>query len=108
MPVQHHTDTAPLIKDKMTTGAIGASAYELVGRTIVTSYEIPDSDRGEILLLLDNGRSFLLSCDPTRDDPDGVPLPPEESGKSWELVLYDTTGTPAGEAIKNLESGAWL
>jgi hypothetical protein len=86
----------PQITDDMTSGATGFDPMWLVGRKIEAVHEITDSDRVECLLVLDDGRVVLVSCDPTVHDERGVPLPPEESGKTWEVVMYDATETEAG------------
>lgn len=88
----------------MTTNAIGASAHELVGQTVVTAYEIPDSDRRETLLLLDNGRVICLSCDPGYKDEFYTVRDPTR----WECCMYDATDTPAGQEMKKLDAGQWL
>jgi hypothetical protein len=88
------------ITDAMTTGASGFSPQELVGRTVVAVHDIEDSDRRETLLLLDNGRCCLLSCDPVVHDDEGVPLPLDKRGERWEVVLYDATDTEAGKHVR--------
>jgi len=89
------------ITDRMVAGATGYSPDWLVGRTIVAVHEIADSEREETLLLLDDGRSCVISCDPVTHDDAGVRLPAEEWGERWEVVLYDATDTPAGQAARD-------
>lgn len=103
MARQRHIPDPPPIVDAMTTGATGANGHDLVGRTILTTYAIPDSDRGELLLLLDNGRVILMSCDPGYEDDYATRTPDK-----WESYLADATDTPAGAAMKLLEPGEWL
>lgn len=93
----------PPITDDMTGLALGAHSLDLVDARVVTAYDIPDSDRRESLLLLDNGRVILVSCDPGYDD-DLIQRTPDR----WEVVFYDATDTDAGRAIKDLEPGQWL
>ena len=83
------------IRDADTQHAEGAQISSLEGRTVVAVYEIPDSDRGESLLHLDNGQVLLLSCDPALTD-DCTTRTPER----WECVLYDATDTRAGRMIR--------
>lgn len=93
----------PPITDSMTDGSAGTDMHDLVGRYVVTSYAIPDSDRRETLLLLDNGRVICLSCDPGIADDDVTRTPDK-----WECCLYDATHTPAGYAMRKLTPGQWL
>jgi hypothetical protein len=96
----------PPITDAMTSGhegwAHGTGMHALIGRTVVTAYDVPDSDRGESLLLLDNGTVLLVSCDPGYDDND------QRTPDAWECCMYDATDTQAGRAIKELDTGHWL
>jgi hypothetical protein len=86
------------LTDDMTTGALGFGPEQLVGKRIVATHAIDDSDREESLLVCEDGTCVLLSCDPVRHDDAGVPLPPDQSSKRWEVVLYDATSTKAGVA----------
>jgi hypothetical protein len=88
------------ITDGMSSGADAFFAEWFVGRRIVAVHEVEDSDRGEVLLLLDDGRSCLISCDPVRHDDEGLWLPEEKWGERWDVVLYNTTETEAGRAAK--------
>lgn len=100
---QHRIPDPPPITDRMTDGSHGASSYDLVGRRVVVAYDIPDSDRDETLLRMDDGSVLLLSCDPGYDEL-GVSRTPEH----WETCMYDATDSPAGRAIQDLEEGHWL
>jgi hypothetical protein len=106
---QHDIPDPPQITDRMTEHAPGTSAYDFVGERVVTVYNIPDSDRDEVLLHMESGRTFLVSCDPVVLDDNGVPLPPEDRGKGgWEVCFYDATNTEAGKVMATLEHGEWL
>lgn len=94
------------ITDRMSDGAGGFDPEWLVGRTVVAVHPVEDSDRAEALLVLDSGQCVLLSCDPTVHDDAGVPLPLDERGKTWEVVLYDATDTDAGKAATSSGSGS--
>lgn len=83
-----------IIKDEMTRGAHAFLPQDFVGRTIQSVHEIADSDRGEWLLLLDNGVVVLLSCDPGYAE-DLV----SRTDDKWDVVLYDATETEAGRAV---------
>ena len=101
---QHRIDHKnPPITDAMTDHGIGTGIHAIVGCTVLTAYDIPDSDRAESLLLLDDGTVLVLSCDPAYDDV-GVHRTPEH----WECCVYDVTTTPAGREIKKLAEGHWL
>jgi hypothetical protein len=91
----------PSITDAMARGADGTDSFDLIGE-VVTVYDIPDSDRGEKLVLYRSGRVMLISCDPGYDANDRL------DPTRWEIVLYDATDTPAGREIKKLEPGQWL
>lgn len=93
----------PPITDAMTTGATGADASDLIGHAVVTTYDVPDSDRREVLLLLDNGRVYELSTDPGYNDDLAV----SRNHERWEFFMYDATDTPAGDAMKKLAPGRW-
>ena len=100
---QHTIDPSdPPILDHMAAGAGGCSVAELVGKTCVTAYRIPDSDRGATLLLMDDGSCYEIDCLP-RD----LGYLVRCASDPWEVVLYDVTSTPAGEAIRRLEPGRW-
>ena len=103
--VQQHTipDPAPIQGWEMTQGSPGAWTYELVGRTVITSYEIPGEDDRGILLLLDNGKVIGIGVDIGYKDDLAMSRDPSKH----ELYMYDATDTPAGEAIKKLEPGEW-
>ena len=105
MSKQHEipADNPPIV-DAMTSGAIGASGIDFIGETITTAYEIPDSDRSEILLRCSSGKVFCLSTDPGYNDDAAV----SRNHERWELVLYDATDTPAGRAMQDLAPGDWL
>lgn len=103
----HRIDASTTITDEMTTGATGADGQDLAGRTITTVYEVPDSDRGEILLALDNGKVYVISTDPVTHDDGGTRLPPEEWGDQWETFLMDATDTDAGQSLRYLDPGFW-
>lgn len=108
-PRQHTITDPPPITDGMTQGAVGISFYYLVGVAIKTVYNVPDSDRSEVLLHTEDGRTFLVSCDPNVYDDEGLRLPPEEVAKrDWQVYIADATDTEAGKAIRNLEPGEWL
>lgn len=94
----------PPITDRMTTGGQGATGGDFVGETITTSYEIPDSDRGEILLRCASGRVLCLSTDPGYNDDVAV----SRNHERWEVFVYDSTDTEAGRAMQHLEPGEWL
>lgn len=100
---QHEIPNPPPITDGMTTGAFGTGAHDLIG-TVVTTYEVPDSDRCETLLLYEDGRVILVSCDPGYNDDAARTRNPTR----WEVVLCDATDTDAGRAIQLLERGHWL
>lgn len=99
----HKIDANTTITDEMTTGALGASIAQFIGKTIDLTYEIPDSDRGEVLVRFTDGTSMGVSCDPGYDD-ELVRRTPDR----WETVIYDTTDTVAGKAIRGLDPGYWL
>lgn len=100
---QRRIPVPPPITDGMTTGALGASGIDFIGETITTSYEIPDSDRGEILLRCASGRVFCLSTDPGYNDDLAV----SRNESRWEFFAYDATDTEAGRAMQELEPGEW-
>jgi hypothetical protein len=88
------------IRDGMSAGATPFFAEDFVGRKVVAVHEVKGGlgeSRCEVLLLLEDGLSCLISCDPIVHDDEGVKLPSEEWGKrGWEVVLYDTTNVKAG------------
>lgn len=97
MPRRHEIpNEAPPIVDAMTMGAPIVGLDVLVGRSIVTVYEIPDSDRDASLLLLDDGTVVLLSCAIHHGIIEG-----------WECYAADATSTAAGQAMLGLKHGYW-
>jgi hypothetical protein len=105
---QHRIDHKdPPIADDMTSGregfAIGTGTHDLLG-TFVAVYEIPDSDRGETLLLRTDGFVLLLSCDPGYEGDTPTGRTPDK----WQCCQYDATETAAGRAMQTLERGHWL
>lgn len=113
--MQHRIDREnPPIIDAMTSGTDGHNGYahgtglhDLVGRVVVTVYEVPDSDRGEtLLLLLAQGAPemvVLLSCDPGYAEDHATRTP-----EAWSCCAYDATDTAAGRVLMTLERGHWL
>jgi len=101
---QHRIPDPPPITDRMTDGSLGTSGHDFVGETITTTYEIPDSDRGEILLRCASGKVLALSTDPGYNDD----LAMSRNEARWEFFAYDATDTPAGRAMRDLEPGEWL
>jgi hypothetical protein len=95
-------DANATISDEMSSGAIGASLAQFIGKTIDLVYEVPDSDRGEVLVRFTDGTSIEVSCDPGYDE-DLVRRTPEH----WDVCVYDTTETEAGEALRHLPPGHW-
>lgn len=79
------------ITDAMTAHAEGMGAVGLRGARILDVVEVEDTDRGEVLLVLDDGRVVMLSCDPGYGDRDGITRTPNR----WEVVLYEATSTEA-------------
>jgi hypothetical protein len=101
---QRQITDPPPITDGMTRGATGATGHDFVGQTITTTYQIPDSDRGEILLRCASGRVLLLSTDPGYNDDLAV----SRNHERWEFFVYDATDSEAGRAMQKLEPGEWL
>lgn len=95
-------DPPPIHGWQMTQGSPGCAAYALIGRTVVTSYEIPGEDDRGVLLLLDDGTVIGIGVDIGYAD-DFVGRDPSKH----ELYMYDATNTAAGVAIKSLEPGEW-
>lgn len=106
MTAQHRIPDPPPITPAMLSddGAWASDLHPLVGRTIVTLYEIPDSEREESLLLLDDGRVLMMSCDHGYRDDEMMSRDP----LNWEFIAYELTGTPAAEALIKLEPGHWI
>ena len=111
---QHKIDREnPPITDDMTSGnaghgyAVGTGTHDLLGR-FVTVYEIPDSDRGEALLLREDGFVLLLSCDPGYERGSYAGDYEKRTPEHWDCCQYDATDTAAGRALKELEQGHWL
>lgn len=91
----------PPITDGMTQNAVGTSSHDLVGETIVTAYDIPDSDEST-LLLCESGRVLLIFTDMGYNDDD------TRNSTRWDVCFADATDTEAGRAIVDLEPGQWL
>ena len=95
-------DPAPIKGWQMTQGSPGTWLFSLVGRKVVTAYQIPEEDDDGFLLLLDDGTVIGFGVDIGHSD-DMVNRDPSKH----EIYMYDATGTPAGKAIKDLEPGEW-
>jgi len=101
---QHAIPNPPPIHGwQMTQGAPGISTYALIGRTIVTTYEIPDEDDRTTLLLLDNGQVLGIGVDIGYHDDPACSRNPDVH----ELYWFDATDTPAGIVMRTLEPGEW-
>ena len=83
------------LTDEMTSGAVGCDARWLIGRTVVASLPVPDSDRSEELVLCSDGFVLGISCDPSFDA-DGLVRIPDQ----WDVCMYDCTDVPAGELMR--------
>jgi hypothetical protein len=107
---QHTIDREdPPIREAMTQYGVGCSAFDLLGETVVTVYNVPDSDREEILLYTESGRTFNLSTDPNIYDDEGLRV--DEAvwkDRAWLVTLYDATDTEAGRIMPTLAQGEWL
>ena len=88
-----------VILDEMTTGAVGVRWQAALRKTLDLVYEIPDSDRCEVLLRFVGGPVLLLSCDPQTGE-DGRRTPDR-----WEVVVYDASDTVAGREVRRLKPG---
>lgn len=90
------------ITEKMTTGATGFGSKWLATTQIKGVHPVVNSDRGEFLLHLLDGRVIGVSCDPIVRDEEGVPFLPDDPrrGAKWEVYLCDATDTEAGKLIK--------
>jgi hypothetical protein len=101
---QHRIPSPPPITEAMCDHALGCDERIFLGRTVAVTYAVPDSDRGEVLLRLDNGWVVEMSCDPSWGDDD----PRREREPVWSSCLYDATDTPAGRAMQKLGEGQWI
>jgi hypothetical protein len=98
MSAQHHIPDPPPITDAMSQHATGTSFHDLLGETVTVVYNVPDSDRDEVLLQTESDRTFLVSCDPSVYGDEFA----------WQTCIYDATDTEAGKVMRTLAPGEWL
>lgn len=95
------------ITDRDTQGGRGLLPVDLIGEVVRIVYEIPDSDRDEVLIGFESGRTICISTDPQYRESFGQGIGPRDTGL-WEVVLYDQEDTEAEKKLRELKGGHWL